>query len=490
MNLWELGAMQASELLKKREITAMELTEAFLSRIGEVDEKVGAYITVCVGPAREKAAAAQARIDSAEASPLTGIPVGIKDNICTSDAPTTCASKMLENFTPPYDAAVYEKLGDAGAVMLGKLNMDEFAMGGSTETSYFKKTANPWNPGRVPGGSSGGAAAAVAAGEAAYALGSDTGGSIRQPSSFCGVVGLKPTYGAVSRYGLVAFASSLDQIGPITRNVADCALVLNHICGQDARDSTSADYAHPDYTAALGRDIKGMKIAIPREYLGEGLDPTVRKAILMAAKQFEALGAICEEVTLPATEYAVPAYYLISSAEASSNLARYDGIKYGYAAQGCRTLSQLMDRTRGEGFGSEVKRRIMLGTYALSAGYYDAYYKKALRVRRIIKNGFDSIFENYDLIIGPTAPTTAYGIGAKSGNPLAMYLGDIYTVPVNIAGVPAISINCGFDGDKMPIGLQIIGPAFSEPTILKAAYAFEQSTPYINARPNLAGGLV
>ena len=476
MELWELGVTEASGLLKKHEITASELVKASLTRIGNVDKKVGAYITVCGDLAEKKAQAAQEQINKGTASPLTGIPAGIKDNICTSDVKTTCASKMLEGFTPPYNATVYDKLQGDGAVMLGKLNMDEFAMGGSTETSYFKKTANPWNLDRVPGGSSGGAAAAVAAGEAAFALGSDTGGSIRQPSSFCGVVGLKPTYGAVSRYGLVAFASSLDQIGPITRNVKDCATVFNAICGLDAHDSTSADYKHPDYTATLGQEIKGMRIAIPREYLGKGLDPSIKDAVLNAAKQFEALGAVCEEVTLPSTDYAVPAYYLISSAEASSNLARYDGIKFGYAASDCKTLSQLMDRSRGEGFGAEVKRRIMLGTYALSAGYYDAYYKKALKVRRLIKNGFDKVFESCDLIIGPTAPTTAYPLGAKADDPLAMYLGDIYTVPVNIAGVPAMSVPCGFDPDGMPIGLQIIAPAFGEQKIFKAAYAFEQST--------------
>ena len=485
MNLWELGVTDAERLLKKREVSAVELTQATLARINDVDSAVNAYISICPEQADKKAQAAQIRLDAGEMAPLIGIPMGIKDNICTKELPTTCASKMLENFTPPYNATVYEKLDLQGAIMLGKLNLDEFAMGGSTENSYFKKTSNPFNIKRVPGGSSGGAAAAVAAGEAAFALGSDTGGSIRQPAAFCGVVGLKPTYGAVSRFGLVAFASSLDQIGPITRSISDCATVLNAICGVDAKDGTSANYVHPDYTAALGEDIKGMRIAIPREYLGDGLDASIKVAVLAAAKQFEALGAIVDEVTLPATEYAIPAYYLISSAEASSNLARYDGVKFGYAAEGCKTLAQLMNRSRGEGFGSEVKRRIMLGTYALSAGYYDAYYKKALRVRRIIKNGFDSIFSNYDLIIGPTAPTTAYELGSKSGDPLSMYLGDIYTVPVNIAGLPALSINCGFDKDSMPIGLQIIGPAFSEQHILKAAYAFEKSTPSSVMHPNI-----
>jgi aspartyl-tRNA(Asn)/glutamyl-tRNA(Gln) amidotransferase subunit A len=478
MDLYKLTVGEAGKLLQKREIKADELLNAVYDRIDAADSKIGAYINLCRGKAKAQADAAQAKIESGGAGALTGIPAGIKDNISTKGVATTCASKMLENYVPPYDAAVCEKLDAAGAVMAGKLNMDEFAMGGSTETSYFKKTANPWNLERVPGGSSGGAAAAVASGEAFFALGSDTGGSIRQPASFCGVVGLKPTYGAVSRYGLVAFASSLDQIGPITRNVEDSAAVLNAICGVDARDSTSAGYGHPDYTKGIGGGVKGMKIGVPAQYLGKGLDPAVKDAVLRAAKHFEGLGAVCEEVSLPAGDYAVPAYYLISSAEASSNLARYDGIKYGYSAEHCKNLVQLMNRSRGEGFGREVKRRIMLGTYALSAGYYDAYYKKALKVRRIIKNGFDDVFKNYDLIIGPTAPTTAYPLGSKSGDPLSMYLGDVYTVPVNIAGLPAMSLNCGFDGDGLPIGLQIIAPAFGEPKIFRAAYAFEKSTPY------------
>ena len=480
-----LGVAEASELLKKRKISSPELTKACFERIGRLDGRVGAYITLCADRALRQAEAAQKLIDDGGAGPLTGIPAGIKDNICTRGVKTTCASKMLENFVPPYDATVCEKLGKSGVVTLGKLNMDEFAMGGSTETSYFKKTRNPWDLKRVPCGSSGGAAAAVAACEAPFALGSDTGGSIRQPSAFCGVVGLKPTYGSVSRYGLVAFASSLDQIGPIARSVRDCAMVLNAICGRDRRDSTCADREHPDYTSELSRSIKGMRIAIPREYLAGGLDGSVRDAVLAAAKRFESLGAVCGKVSLPSTKFAVPAYYLISSAEASSNLARYDGIKYGYAAEGCRSLSELVDRSRGEGFGAEVKRRIMLGTYALSAGYYDAYYKKALRVRRLIKNGFDEIFKNYDLILGPTAPTVAYEIGAKSGDPLSMYLGDIYTVPVNIAGLPALSMCCGIDGDGMPIGMQLIGPAFGEPGILKAAFAYEQSEPFGERRPAL-----
>jgi aspartyl-tRNA(Asn)/glutamyl-tRNA(Gln) amidotransferase subunit A len=484
MDLYKLSVGEAHELLKKHEVKADELLSSVYDRIESTDGKTGSYISLCREKAAKKSAAAQAKIDNGEIGALTGIPAGIKDNISTKGVTTTCASKMLENYIPPYDAAVIEKLDDAGAVITGKLNMDEFAMGGSTETSYFKKTANPWNLDRVPGGSSGGAAASVAAGEAFFALGSDTGGSIRQPSSFCGVIGLKPTYGAVSRFGLIAFASSLDQIGPITRTVEDSATVLNAICGVDGRDSTSADHSHPDYTQGIDGGVKGMKIGVPTQYLGEGLDPSVKEAVLRAAKHFEELGAVCEEVSLPATDYAVPAYYLLSSAEASSNLARYDGIKFGYSAENCKTLAQLMNRSRGEGFGREVKRRIMLGTYALSAGYYDAYYKKSLKVRRIIKNGFDKVFENYDLIIGPTAPTTAYPLGSKSEDPLAMYLGDIYTVPVNIAGVPAMSLNCGFDPDGMPIGLQIIAPAFGEAKIFRAAYAFEKSTPY-NKFPNI-----
>ncbi len=483
MELYQLSAVQAAALLKKREVAAEELLRAQYERIAQTDGETGAYLSLCREKAGAQAKAAQQKLDAGEGGALCGVPAALKDNICTKGIPTTCASRMLEHFAPPYDAAVCEKLAEAGCPTLGKLNLDEFAMGGSTETSYFKKTHNPWNLSRVPGGSSGGAAAAVAAGEAFFALGSDTGGSIRQPSSFCGVVGLKPTYGAVSRYGLVAFASSLDQIGPIARTVEDCAAVLNLICGADARDSTSAEYNHPDYTRGLKDGAAGMKIGIPREYLGEGLDPAVKEAVLRAGKRFEALGAQVDEVSLPAADYAVPAYYLISSAEASSNLARYDGVKFGYAAEDCRSLAQLMDRSRGEGFGREVKRRIMLGTYALSAGYYDAYYKKALKVRRIIKNGFDSVFARYDLIIGPTAPTTAYPLGAKSGDPLAMYLGDVYTVPVNIAGLPALSLNCGFDGDGMPIGLHVIGPAFGEPQMLRAAYAFEQSAPIRKAPP-------
>ncbi|MCX7841577.1 MAG: Asp-tRNA(Asn)/Glu-tRNA(Gln) amidotransferase subunit GatA, partial [Clostridia bacterium] len=368
---------------------------------------------------------------------------------------------------------------------LGKLNMDEFAMGSSTENSYFKKTKNPWDLERVPGGSSGGAASCVAAGQAVFALGSDTGGSIRQPASFCGVVGLKPTYGAVSRFGLVAYASSLDQIGPLTKDVTDCALVLNAISGHDPMDSTSADIAHPDYTKSLVNDIKGMKIGYPREYLGEGINDEVKKAVLNAIDTLRKLGAECEEFSLPITEYAIPAYYLIACAEASSNLARYDGIKYGYRAEKFTDLLDLYKQSRSEGFGAEVKRRIMLGTYALSSGYYDAYYKKALQVRTLIKDGFNQAFEKYDLIVGPTAPTTAFKIGEKTNNPLEMYLEDIYTVSVNIAGLPGLVIPCGMDSKGLPIGLQLIGKHFDESTLLKVGYTFEQNTDYHRMRPNI-----
>jgi len=473
-------------MIKNKEISAVELTKAQLDRIEKVDQKVESYITVCHDEALKKAEEIQKKIDSGEInSPLAGIPMAIKDNICTKGVTTTCASRMLYNFVPPYNATVVEKLNSQGAVLVGKVNLDEFAMGGSTENSYFKKTKNPWDLERVPGGSSGGSAAAVAAGEAVFALGSDTGGSIRQPASFCGVVGMKPTYGRVSRFGLVAFASSLDQIGPLTKDVTDCALVLNAITGHDPMDSTSADIEFPDYTKSLINDVKGMKIGIPEEYIGEGLNPEVKNAVMNAVKVFEQLGAQCETFSLPVTEYAIPAYYLISSAEASSNLARYDGIKYGFRAEKYTDLLDLYKQTRSEGFGTEVKRRIMLGTYALSSGYYDAYYKKAQQVRTLIKNGFDKAFEKYDVIIGPTAPTTAYKIGEKVNNPLEMYLGDIYTVSVNIAGLPGMVIPCGMDSKGLPVGLQLIAKAFDEATLLRAAYTFEQNTEFHKNRADI-----
>ncbi|WP_027622823.1 Asp-tRNA(Asn)/Glu-tRNA(Gln) amidotransferase subunit GatA [Acetivibrio clariflavus] len=489
MELYELTVHELSDLIKEKKVSAVEITKSFLERIEKIDSKVGSYLSVLGEDAVKRAMEVQEKIDKGEAkSPLSGIPVAIKDNICTEGIKTTCASKMLHNFVPPYNATVIKKLLDDNAVIIGKLNMDEFAMGGSTENSYFKPTKNPWDLERVPGGSSGGSAAAVAANLTAFALGSDTGGSIRQPASFCGVVGIKPTYGAVSRFGLVAFASSLDQIGPLTKDVTDCAVVLNCITGYDPMDSTSAKVEYPDYTKALVNDVKGLKIGIPKEYMGEGLNSEVREAVLNAVEVLRKLGAQCEEFSLPLTEYAIPAYYLISSAEASSNLARYDGIKYGYRAEKFTDLLDLYKQTRSEGFGTEVKRRIMLGTYALSSGYYDAYYKKALQVRTLIKKGFDEAFEKYDVILGPTAPTTAYKLGEKVNNPLEMYLGDIYTVSVNIAGLPGLVVPCGFDSKGLPIGLQLIGKPFDESTLLKVGYTFEQNTD-CNKRASLGGEL-
>ena len=484
MKLYEMTAHELSDMLRNRKLGVVELTKAYLSRIDEIDSKVGSYITVSRNEALKQAEKLQSEFDSgADLPALAGIPAAIKDNICTEGIPTTCASKILSNFIPPYDATVVEKLYEQKSILLGKLNLDEFAMGGSTENSYFKQTRNPWNTQRVPGGSSGGAAASVAGGEAAFALGSDTGGSIRQPAAFCGVVGMKPTYGSVSRYGLVAFASSLDQIGPLTKDVTDCALVLNTITGHDSKDSTSAPVQFPDYTSALINDVKGMKIGIPREYIGEGIQDDVKKSVLEAAETFRKLGAVCEECSLPITEYAIPAYYIVSSAEASSNLARYDGIKYGFRAEKYTDLLDLYKQTRSEGFGPEVKRRIMLGTYALSSGYYDAYYKKALQVRTLIRKGFDEVFMKYDLVLGPTAPTTAYKIGEKVDDPLAMYLGDIYTVSANIAGLPALALPCGFDMDGLPVGMQLIGKPFDESTLLQAGYTFEQNTGFHLNRP-------
>lgn len=486
MELYELTVHEMDELLKSKKVTTVEITQAVLDRIEKVEPALGAYITVTGEQALKKAEEIQKKREAgAPLPPLAGIPMAIKDNMCTQGVLTTCASKMLGNFVPPYSATVVNKLEAAGTVLLGKLNMDEFAMGGSNENSYFKKARNPWDVERVPGGSSGGAAAAVAAGQAAFTLGSDTGGSIRQPASFCGVVGMKPTYGAVSRYGLVAFASSLDQIGPLTKDVTDCAMVLNAITGYDPMDSTSARIDYPDYTKALVNDVKGLKIGIPKEYIGEGLNAEVRKVILEAVDTLRRLGAEVEEFDLPNTEYAIPAYYLISGAEASSNLARYDGIKYGYRAEKFTDLLDLYKQTRSEGFGAEVKRRIMLGTYALSSGYYDAYYKKALQVRTLIKKGFDDAFGKYDLIVGPTAPTTAYKIGEKSDNPLEMYLGDAYTVAVNIAGLPGLVVPCGMDSNNLPVGLQLIGKAFDESTLLRVGYTFEQNTLFHKNRPNM-----
>lgn len=473
-----------AELLKQRKLSSVELTKQYLARIEKADAQIGSYITVCPDEALAAAGKADERIAKGEATLLTGIPVGIKDNICTEGITTTCASKMLYNFVPPYDATVTKRLKNEGAVILGKLNMDEFAMGSSTESSYFKKTKNPYDLTRVPGGSSGGSAASVSADLAPYALGSDTGGSIRQPAAFCGNVGLKPTYGLVSRFGLIAFASSLDQIGSFTKDVTDCAIVLNAIAGYDKMDSTSVDADKTDYTKALGLPLKGMKVGVPKQYLESGIQTEIREAVENAIKVYEMLGAECEECSLPLSKFALPAYYLISSAEASSNLARFDGIKYGYRAEEYHGLTDLYEITRSEGFGEEVKRRIMLGTYALSSGYYDAYYKKAQQVRGLIKRDFAACFEKYDVLLTPTTPTTAYKFGEKS-DPVAMYMGDICTVAVNIAGLPAISIPAGLDKKGMPIGIQLIANSFDERKLLTAAFAYERETGYEKLRPTV-----
>lgn len=474
MKLTDYSVCTLSELLAKGEISSAELTDAYLEQIEKSDGAIGAYVTVCADSARQKAHESDRRRANGESlSPLSGIPMAIKDNICTSGVKTSCASKFLENFVPPYDAAVTEKLTDS--VMLGKLNMDEFAMGSTTENSALGQTRNPRDTSCVPGGSSGGSAAAVAAREAAFSLGSDTGGSIRQPASFCGVVGMKPTYGTVSRYGLVAFASSLDQIGPLTRNVRDSAMVLSAITGHDRRDSTSLDREYADFSAKIGKGVRGMKVALPRQFFAEGSSGEVQASVLAAAKQLESMGAELVEVSMPTLDYSLPAYYVISGAEASSNLARFDGVRYGRRAQEYEDMNDLYCRSRSEGFGAEVKRRIMLGTFALSAGYYDAYYKKALCVRTLIIKEFNSIFEKCDIILSPTTPTPAYKIGEKISDPIAMYMGDIYTVPVNIAGLPAISLPCGTDKAGLPIGVQLIGPAFGEAELYRAAAQLEDT---------------
>jgi len=474
---------EVHHLLSRKELSVTELVDASFKRIAETEERIGAFLTLDEEGARNTAR--QLDEGSAEgAGLLYGLPVGIKDNIVTEGLRTTCASKFLANYNPIYDATVVTKLKEARTVTVGKLNMDEFAMGGSNENSAFHTTRNPWDTDRVPGGSSGGSAAAVAAGQVYFALGSDTGGSIRQPAAYCGVVGLKPTYGLVSRFGLVAFASSLDQIGPITKNVEDAAFALQAIAGHDERDSTSANVEIPDYAAALTGEVKGMRIGVPKEYLGKGIDPKVKERVLEALKTFESLGAVWEEISLPHTEYAVATYYLLASSEASSNLARFDGVRYGVRADNPENLLDLYRRSRSEGFGNEVKRRIMLGTYALSSGYYDAYYKKAQQVRTLIKRDFDQAFEKYDLIIGPTAPTTAFRIGEQVNDPLTMYLNDICTIPVSLAGVPAISIPCGL-ADGLPVGMQIIGKPFDEASVLRAAHAFESHTDHHKLRPAL-----
>ncbi|WP_238483650.1 Asp-tRNA(Asn)/Glu-tRNA(Gln) amidotransferase subunit GatA [Anaerosporobacter faecicola] len=472
-----MTALALSAKIKAGKVKVEDVVRQQLEVIKKEDATYHCYITVWEEEALKRAREVQAEIDAGQYadSPLAGVPIAIKDNICTKGQRTTCASKMLENFRPPYNAEVIDRLEAAGAVILGKVNMDEFAMGSTTETSYFGITKNPHGVEYVPGGSSGGAAAAVAAGEAVVALGSDTGGSIRQPSSFCGVTGIKPTYGTVSRYGLIAYASSLDQIGPIGNTVADCASVLEVIAGHDAKDSTSVPTESYSYTSALVNDVKGKKIGIPKGYLGKGLEEEVKTAILRAAKVLEEQGAIVEEFDLDIVDLAIPAYYVLASAEASSNLSRYDGVKYGYRTPDFESLQELYKKTRSEGFGQEVKRRMMIGAFVLSSGYYDAYYNKALRVKALIKEGFDRAFEKYDVILGPTAPTTALKIGENLADPLKMYLGDIYTVSVNLAGLPAISLPCGKDSKGLPIGLQLIGKPFGDKDIIQVAYTFEQN---------------
>ena len=474
--LTEKTIFEHAEALRKKEYSSVQLTQAYLEQIDKKDKTIGAYITVTADRAIESAKAFdEGRCSDSEISPLAGIPCGIKDNMCTKGIKTTCASKMLGGYIPPYSAHVVEKLEKSGAVILGKLNMDEFAMGSTTENSAFKVCRNPLDTDRVPGGSSGGSAAAVAAREAVYTLGSDTGGSIRQPASFCGVVGMKPTYGSVSRYGLVAFASSLDQIGPITSTVLDNALVLNAIVGHDKRDATSVKRVYNDFTADIKNGVKGMKIGVPEEFFGEGISDDVRKAVLAAADTYRALGAELVSVSMPSIDYALYAYYVISSAEASSNLARFDGVRYGYRCDDYSNIDELYRKSRSEGFGSEVKKRIMLGTFALSSGYYDAYYKKALQVRSLVRKDFDEAFGKCDFIISPVTPTVAYKIGEKTGDSLQMYMGDAYSVPVNIAGIPALTLPCGIGEGGMPVGMQLIGPAFSEGLLYRAGFAFEST---------------
>ena len=485
----QLTIHEAHELLKSRQLSSVELTKACLERIRQVEPKVNAIVTVTDELAFKQAEQADKLLAGSPSStgritPLTGVPALIKDNMCTKGIKTTCSSKMLENFVPPYDATVVEKLNASGMVMVGKANMDEFAMGSSTENSALFTTHNPWDLSRVPGGSSGGSAAAIAAGEAIYALGSDTGGSIRQPAGFCSVSGLKPTYGRVSRYGLVAFASSLDQIGPLTKDVTDCALVMNAIAGYDKRDSTSVPQPTPNYTECLTGDIKGMRLGVPKEYFVTGMQPEVKAGIEAAIKKLEGLGAKIEEVSLPSTKYALAVYYIIAPSEASANLARYDGVKYGFSYQQGETMWENMEKTRQFGFGPEVKRRIMLGTYALSAGYYDAYYVKAQKVRTLIRREFDSVFEKCDALVTPTSPTVPFKIGEKTDDPVQMYLSDVCTLPINIAGVPAMSIPAGF-AKGLPVGMQIIAKPFAEETILRIAYAYEREAGWEKRRAEI-----
>ncbi|MDE6627356.1 MAG: Asp-tRNA(Asn)/Glu-tRNA(Gln) amidotransferase subunit GatA [Lachnospiraceae bacterium] len=474
-----ITAVELGKKIKNKEISVVEATTAFLDSIEVKEKEIKAFVTVDREGALKRAKEVQKLIDDGKLTgPLAGVPVAIKDNMCIDGMLTTCSSKILSNFVPTFTATAVEKLQAAGAVIVGKANMDEFAMGSTTETSYYGETKNPWNLERVPGGSSGGSAAAVAAEEVPYALGSDTGGSIRQPAGFCGVTGIKPTYGRVSRYGLIAYGSSLDQIGPLAKDVTDCATVLEIICGRDEKDSTSVKEAGDDFTNALVDDVKGMKIGIPKDYFGEGLDAEVKEAVMAAAKALEGKGAVIEEFDLSLVEYAIPAYYIIASAEASSNLERFDGVKYGYRTEEFSDLHNMYKKTRSEGFGAEVKRRIMLGSFVLSSGYFDAYYMKALRTKALIKQAFDKAFEKYDVILGPVAPTTALKLGESLSDPIKMYLGDIYTVSVNLAGLPGISLPCGYDSNGLPIGLQLLGKHFDEKNIIRAAYAFEQTRDY------------
>ena len=479
MGLMSLTAVELGKKIKEKEVTVAEAVNAALDAIEAKEQKIHSFVTVDREGALKRAVEVQKQIDEGVLTgPLAGVPVGIKDNMCTEGLLTTCSSKILYNFMPAYTAEAVKNLEKAGAVIIGKTNMDEFAMGSTTETSAFGITRNPWNEAHVPGGSSGGSCAAVAAEECSFALGSDTGGSIRQPSSFCGVTGIKPTYGTVSRYGLIAYASSLDQIGPIAKDVTDCAAILEAIASYDPKDSTSIKREDLNFTEALVDDVKGLKIGIPEDYFGEGLDPEVKEAVLKAAKTLEEKGAVVEEFELSLTEYAVPAYYVIACAEASSNLARFDGVKYGYRTAEYEGLHNMYKKTRSEGFGQEVKRRIMLGSFVLSSGYYDAYYLKALRTKALIKNAFDEAFAKYDVILGPVAPTTAPKTGASLSDPMKMYLGDIYTISANLAGLPGISLPCGKDSNGLPIGLQLLGDCFKEKNIIRAAYAFEQTREY------------
>lgn len=478
MDITKLKIRDMRKLLDSKEISAVELAEAYINRIEKYDGKLESYITVTKEKALIDAEKAQKLIDGGDTADLCGIPLAIKDNICTDGVRTTCSSKMLEDFVPPYNATVMEKLNAQGIVMLGKASMDEFAMGGSTQTSAFAKTKNPYDIDRVPGGSSGGSASCVSASLCAGALGSDTGGSIRQPAAFCGVTGLKPTYGRVSRYGLVAFASSLDQIGPLAKDAHDCAIILNAIAGYDRHDGTASKNPTVDYTSAIGKSMKGVKIAIPKEFYGDGIDKEITDAVMAAAKKYEEMGAVLVECSMPSLKYAVPAYYLISSAEASSNLSRYDGIKYGHRSKIDENFNELICNSRAEGFGSEVKRRILLGNYALSSGYYDAYYGKALALKQKISAEYDSIFEKCDMILTPTTPSVAYGTNENVSDPVKMYKADICTVTVNIASLPAISTTCGYNKDGMPIGMSVIGKKFDEASIIGAADAFERSFDY------------